>query len=226
VTWKHREPPSPLTTEEHQAFTVPVAERDADAILAIAESRVKYLSESARLDLLADLARFLGATSRVWTTERRRRLEALLVDAGPLAVSPVLRSVITTPREEVIDDAVAVLAGIIEKHEGAAAMFAEALSPPPTGIATAPIVREAMLRAIVRGQCASAAATKLRVAYMLAKVDTSPEVREAAVQALSEIGRCDGAPIVLELLRLLRPGESDPIVVDTIDEAVEAIEGQ
>jgi hypothetical protein len=194
-------------------------------MLAMAESRVKYLTEVARLDLLADLARFLGATSRVWTTERRHRLEELLVNAGRLAVAPVLRSVAATPREEVIDDAVAVLAGVIEKHEGAAAMFDDALTPPPTGIATAPIVREVMLRALVRAQCANAAVAKLRVAYVLARSDTAPEVREAAVQGLSEIGRRDGAAIVVDLLRQLKSAEGDPLVIEAIDEAVEAIEG-
>jgi hypothetical protein len=103
-------------------------------MLASAESRVKYLPAAVRVDVVADLARFLGATSRVWTAERWRRLHALLAEAGRLSVGPILRAVATTPREEIIDDAVMVLARVAEtSSEDVAAFFVDALTLAPVG---------------------------------------------------------------------------------------------
>jgi hypothetical protein len=201
---------------------VPVREIEADALLASAASRVKYTTDDARRYVLADLARFLGATSRVWTLERRARLEGLLVASGLLSVDPVLASVVEAPREEVVDAAVSVLAGILEKHHGTTAIFEEAVRPPPVGVATSPIVREALLRALVKAQSPDARDSKLRIAYMLAREDV-PIVRDVAVQALATIGRSDGAKIVLDLLERLKGNERDTEVLESIDDAIEAV---
>jgi hypothetical protein len=220
----HRQPPSPLTTDQHQAFRVPVSEADADAMLASAESRATYVPLAVKQELVADLSRFLGAMSRVWTTGRRRRLETLLIDAGRIAVAPVLQTVIATPREEVIDDAVAVLAGIAERLEDAATAFADALTRAQIGgPMVAPIVREVLLRALVRGQSERTRSEKLRVAFTSARVDPSPAVRDAAVQALSTIGRQDGAAIVRVLLEKLKVAERDAGVTESIDDALDAL---
>lgn len=224
--WPQRRPPSPLTSDQHQPFGVPAEERDCEGMLAAAESRVQYLTEAAREQLMADLARFLGASSRIWTRSRRQRLQALLVNDGLLSIEAVLRTVGETPREEVIDDAVAVLAGIVERHEGAASAFAEVLAPPPSGALTSATVREAMLRGLVRARCDGAASSKLRVAYKLASEDPSPAVRDAAVQALSTIGRQDGAQLILDFLERLKRQEQDRMVLESIDDAIEAVRDQ
>jgi hypothetical protein len=187
--------------------------------------RARSLSEAVRQELLVDLARFLGATSRVWTSTRRRHLETLLIDAGLSAVGPSCRTVGGTPREEVVDAAVNVFAGIVEKHDGAAGAFVEALTSPPTGITSMPIVREVMLRSLVRGECPDVDGAELRVAYQLAALDVSPSVRDAAAQTLSSFGRRDGgeAELVLGLLRRLKDDERDHLVLESIDEAIEAV---
>jgi hypothetical protein len=174
-----------------------------------------------RADLVRDLARFLGASSRVWTTPRRLRLEQLLADAGPYCIAPVFETVASMPRDEVMDQAVLVLAAAADAHEEVASALAILGTLPPAS--NPPAVREVIVRSLARASGPVACHAKLRIAFQLGMSDPSPAVRDAAVQALAMIGGGEGAAIVLDLLEKLRAAEREPMVLESIAEAVDSV---
>ncbi len=219
--------PSPLVSDQHEPFPVPMTDVECDAVLAQATSRLKYLPESAREELLTDLARFLGASSRVWTAERRQALRSLLARNDVAGVGAALMAAEKTPREEVVDEAVSVLALSVENDPAMVATFVEVLMPTPPGMSlTEPLAREIVLRALVKAHCPGARESKLKVAFAMAKSDPVPAVREVAVQALSTIGQRAGADMILVYLRSLRAIEADPQVCESIDEAIAVVESR
>jgi hypothetical protein len=218
---ERRPPPSPLTTDQHWPFGIPADEVQCDALLGTAGWRMNEPAFAAvRSDLVRDLARFLGASSRVWTTPRRLRLEQLLIDAGPYCIGPVFDTVAAMPRDEVMDQAVSVLAAAATAHEEVAETLASLGDAPPA--VNPPAVREVILRSLVRASGPIARQAKLRIACRLA-TDPSPAVRDAAVQALAAIGKGEGHEIVLDLLKKLRAAEREPLVLESIDEAADTV---
>jgi HEAT repeat protein len=190
-------------------------------MLAVAEIRLED-GPQRREDLVQDLARFIGATSRVWTTARRLRLERLLVEAGPLAVGPVLQVVADAPRDEIIDEAVSLLAMSAERSEVVANAIVDAVDPSlrRSSLTEPAVVREVLLRALVRAKCPLAAQAKVRIAFAVARTDPSPGVRDAAVHALSTIGDPRATMILIDLLERLRPAEGNAMVLESIAEAL------
>lgn len=225
VGWRRLLPPSPLTTDQHVPFRIPSSDAECDVLLAAAECRAREQPQEIRQEVVADIARFLGATSRIWTPSRRSRLRRILAEAGLCTIGPVLRIVSDTPRDDVMDEAVTVLSSAAELDGQVAVALVEALVHVQSGLGPtdSDAVREVMLRSLVRAQSPVAHEERVRVAFRLAKVDPSPAVRDAAVQALSMMGTREGRDILVVLLEKLRESESNQSVVESIDEAIDTL---
>jgi metal-dependent amidase/aminoacylase/carboxypeptidase family protein len=147
-----------------------------------------------------------------------------LVSAGLVSVAPVLVVVASTPRDEVLDDAVAVLAAASDAHDTvAAALLNFAGQSPIVSRSMGPSPREVALRAIARSNSTIAKAARLSVAHRMARSDPSPSVRDAAVQALSQMCPIEGHAVVIDLLTKLRASESNPQVRESIDDAIDSL---
>jgi hypothetical protein len=206
-------------------FRIPSGETECDALLATAEWRAQEQPQEVRQEVVADIARFLGATSRVWTPSRRSRLRKILAEAGLCSLGPVLRIVADAPRDDVMDEAVTVLSLAAELDGQVAVALVEALVhvQPGLGPGNSDAAHEVMLRALARAHSPIAYEERVRVAFRLAKVDPSPAVRDAAVQALSMMGTREGREILVVLLEKLRDAESNQIVLASIDEAIDTL---
>ncbi len=210
---------TPIVSDQ-QPFRVPATDADADGMLANAKWRVRempYLADA----VLRDVARFLGAAGRVWTPSRRLRLAHLLASGGGRSVSPVIDVVTSTPREEVADAAIAVLADIMARDVLLAADLAQALTvvgrcAPPLDQAVA---REVVVRAL-GDVFDTPARDMIRIALVSVLDDESPRVRDAAVRAIvatKERG-------LVGPLRARRSVERDGVVAESIDEAIGDLE--
>jgi hypothetical protein len=226
VSWAPTRPdPSPLISDHHQRFAIPTNDAACDALLASAEARLKHQPPGVRQELVADLARVLGAGSRVWTQKRRARLRRLLADAGPISVDPVLNVAAATPRDEVLDDAVGVLAAACDADDSVATSlvnFLRHVTFARSGAAGAPR-REVALRALAASDNPIATEARLNVAHRLARTDPSPQVRDAAVQAISMMCRREGHEIIVDLLMKLKRAEASPQVRESIDDAIASV---
>jgi hypothetical protein len=181
-------------------------------------------------ELSTYLAGFLGASSRVWTSSRRTRLRLILARTGVEVAPAVLRAVERTPREEVIDDAVNVLAEAARRDERVVrAVASRLLVPVSMGareeadpvVGDHPAVRVAIVRAL--GSVRSLHARDLRLrALALALVDPAAEVRDAAIQSL---GRSADAA-AQRLLEQRRPDEGEPFLAEAIDDALAELRGE
>ncbi|MGA2451356.1 MAG: hypothetical protein ABTD50_22080 [Polyangiaceae bacterium] len=202
-----------------------MSDHDCDGLLASAENRAKELSSAARQELVEDLARFLGAGSRVWTISRRTRLRRLLADAGVISLGPVLGTVADTPRDDVMDEAVAVLSSAAELHEDVAVWLIDTLGGAQgvAGPSALPPLREVMLRAIAHSRSQLARQSRVRIAFQLARDDSSPAVRDAAIQALSTMGVREGGAVLATLVESLRTTEDSPQVLESIDQALDTL---
>lgn len=220
------QPPSPLTTG-YQPFGIPRTESECDGMLAAAEWRIRE-QPALRRDIAADVARFLGASSHLWTTSRRARLERVLISAGPGTLGCVFAIVAASPRDEVVDHAVRVLVAAAAEDEGVTRTLVSLLSGSrgQSILTQAPSVREVMLRALSNSTGTVAGEAKVRVAFVLAKGDPSPAVRDAAVQALSVMGGRDAVAILTGLLGTLRETEENETVLDSIVEGLETLSGR
>jgi len=175
----------------------------------------------------ADLARFLGATSQVWTTARRARLERILVSVGTNSLGCVFAVVATSPRDEVVDHAVRVVVAAAAEDELMSRGLVHALANSTRlAVTQSPAVREVMLRALAKSSGPTAEEAKVRIAFALAKNDPSPAVRDAAVQALSLMGGADAVAILTALLRELQASERNSTVRESIDEGLETLLGR
>ena len=219
-------PPSPLTTEHHQTFAIPQTESACDGMLAAAEWRMKE-QPALRNEVAADLARFLGATSHVWTTMRRARLERILVSSGTQHLGCVFAVVARSPRDEVMDHAVRVIVGAAAEDELMSRALVHSLANASRlAVTESPAVREVMLRALANSGGPTAGEAKVRIAFALAKSDPSPAVRDAAVQALSMMGGADAVAILITLLEELQGRERNAAVLESIAEGLETLRGR
>jgi HEAT repeat protein len=167
------------------------------------------------------LAGFLGAASHVWVAARRLRLLAALARGGVLSVPPILEAVARTPREEVIDDAVAALGEIARRDASVLAGFVAAIStawsranprPPVLDHASTRVVLVRVIggtgRIETRDERVAALANALR--------DPSIEVRDAAIQAL--VSTQDRA--AMRVLEMRLGTEPEPFLRNEITEAI------
>ena len=210
----------------HQVFAVPLTESACDGMLATADWRMKE-QPSLRHDVAADLSRFLGANSHVWTTARRARLERILVSAGTHHLGCVFAVVARSPRDEVMDHAVRVLVAAAAEDELMSRELVHSLANASwLTVTQIPAVREVMLRALANSKGRVAGEAKVRIAFALAKGDPSPAVRDAAVQALSVMGGSDAVAILLSLLGELQGSEQNPAVRESIADGLETLRGR
>lgn len=139
-------------------------------------SRILRLAGS--IEIVEDLARFLGAASRVWTPARRQRLRTLIASAGEWSVAPVLAEVARHPRAEIVDEAQLVLRDLLRVAPQSAWKLAGAVLTHPN----------ANVRALLAASLTHAREPQAHDALVRALDDVSPTVREAATWALANRG--------------------------------------
>jgi hypothetical protein len=149
-------------------------------------------------------------------------LRRLISESGSLGVTPVLRAVVSTPRDDVMDEAAAVLGSAADRDDDVANLLVNVLAQPPAAstLTADPACREVVLRAIVRSRKSITIQNRTRLAYRLAKSDGSASVRDAAVQAMSTMGELEGADVLIVCLEALRAEERSALVLESIDEAI------
>jgi HEAT repeat protein len=164
----------------------------------------------ARALFARELARFLGAASRVWTAERRSRLRRLLQMAGDEAIGPVLVTIVQTPRAEVVDEGEAVLTALGRESSTLLRRLVDLLprTAPPTA-------RAALVQSL-----AGVSDPAAKAAIEFALNDESPEVRDAAASALAQIGGPDARSVLQR--RLQR--ERNAVVSASLRAALEELE--
>jgi hypothetical protein len=194
----------------------------------------QVLSAAAAMEMTPNLrdylAGFLGVSSHVWTSPRRTRLRLILARAG-VEVSPaVLSAVAHTPREEVIDDAVDVLAEAARLDQRVVGALAgrllirassgamEESDQLASGHAA---VRATIARVLGRLRGAGTRDERLR-ALAGALLDRAAEVRDAAIQALG----ASGDPVAMSLLEQRRPNEGEAFLLQAIDDAIAELRGE
>jgi len=164
------------------------------------------------------LSRFLGANSRIWNEARRQRLFEVLASTGAGAVGPVLAVVMACPRQDVIDDAVRVLAMIAPSTGGLFHLYAVR--------AEHPAIRVVSVRVLATVDHADAATTQAIVAAL---DDRAPEVRDAAVYALG--ARAAGTQLrdwthpYRDLLNHRLQTERNPVVRESIEAVLAELAG-
>lgn len=210
--------PSPFVWDYHRPFGVPRDGGECEGLLAVAESRLKNQPHLSG-DVLADLARFVGASSRVWTDARRSRLHQILARAGDASIGPLFSAVRSCPRVEVIEETAEVLGDICADDAGITVAVAEGLAAATRDVSPPfeePSVREVALRSLVRAFRGDTSDSVLRAFVQVLSGDRSAQVRDAAAQAIAACGAAELAPV----LRDLRNKETDSLVRDSIDEAL------
>jgi HEAT repeat protein len=162
--------------------------------------------------LLEDVAQDLAWQGNA---ERRAQARARLLGGGSLAVDPVLRAVARTPRVEVQEEAAELLAELARSD----AALDEIINVLRAG-EHSPSARAAAVRAL--GWAVLSEGTRSRVVEALgaALLDPAAEVRDAAANAMQDVG----GSRALELLREASAGESDRLVRAAIDEAVRTLQ--
>jgi hypothetical protein len=207
---------SPRT--EPSAFPVPVTEADCDALLDRA-AELRGETEN----LATKIARFLGASSRVWSRARKDRLATLLSEMGSDGLRAVFVTVAEYPSAEVIGDAVRVLLRGVSKDRldlYAALLEGAPISAPGlSGLRNSPDVRLTLIRALSEAEI-PAGPQELRALTRVLD-DSSEDVREAAACALGERG---GAETVAALERRLE-FEASELVIDSIRASLSALRG-
>jgi hypothetical protein len=205
-----------------EELPVPLDEAECERLLRVAERKLR--SAETRRTTLMQLARFLGASSRVWTRDRRMQLSELLARYDAEGVLCALRVVAETPKVEVEDEALRVLRAIVRSRQAiagplAAAVRGSAVEPPELGaLAAVPAVRALLTLAL-----AVAAPTPRQLeAIGAALEDRSAEVREAAARAMATLSN-EGA---LDMLRKRAQIERDELVRQSIADAVEELQSR
>lgn len=225
-TSPQRLPPlTPLTTDCHRPFQIPRTEPDADGMLATAEWRIAN-QPTLRLDVARDLSRFLGSSGRVWTPARRERLQRLLVSVGSQSLSAVFAVAAASPREEVIDAVVSVVAASADADTMTTLALIDVLLSGRSAFAfgDAPIVREVIARALARSTNPFALQSRVRVLLILAGSDPSSAVRDAVIQTLAMVDEPKTVAARIDILRKLQATEADPLVQRSFAEALETLE--
>jgi hypothetical protein len=204
--------------------TVPENGEQCDQLLDAAATRLRQhvLSSS---DYVA-FARHLGASNRVWTPPRRLRLREIVSSAGAVVgTTAVTRAVAELPREEVIDDALAVLKVMAERNDEVMTLAIHTLMPalaaslgqPSPIAAESDAVRALLVRLL--GGCKLLQSRYGLAPLSFALEDASPHVRDAAIQALT----ATGGKLARGILQRQRTRESEAFLRDQIDAALEEI---
>jgi hypothetical protein len=195
---------------------IPRTEDDCERVLDAADASAASPESSAS----PYLASFLGASSSLWTPARKDRLRGILARAGVEVTSPVLQAVARTPRQEVIDDAIDVLAEAASRDERVLHALARLLTDDPL-VRNHAAVRATIARVLGRHRELGTREVRL-VALARALLDPAAEVRDAAIQALGD----SRDPVAMRLLERRRPNEEEGFLVDAIDDALAALRGE
>jgi hypothetical protein len=195
---------------------IPRTEDECERVLNAADAS----AASPELSDSPYLASFLGASSSLWTPARKDRLRGILARAGVEVTFPVLQAVARTPRQEVIDDAVDVLAEAGSRDERVLHVLARLLTDDPL-VRDHAAVRATIARVLGRHRELGTREVRL-VALASALLDPAAEVRDAAIQALGD----SLDPVAIRLLERRRPNEEERFLVDAIDDALAALRGE
>ncbi len=196
--------PAPRTGEE------------AEQLLAHAEERRK-LGHA----IEEDLGRFVGSTNAIWTLPRKDRLITLLA-GSPDGLRVALESVIRTPNAATIDDAVRVLLTDAnpDKVDLYAAILEKAAPVAFPGLAHLrrhPDVRMVLVRALADHE--DVLSTSELRALAVALRDASPDVRDAAAQAIAQ----RNAKALIPALEARRQDEPNSVVRESIEGTLAAL---
>lgn len=163
------------------------------------------------------LARFLGASSAVWTHERRAELRALLREAGPEGLLASLRAVADHPVAEVMDEATR----IVEPFALAQPLAIVSLLdwPPITKPEFQPLASSAAVRVVAARALVGVDEPQIFESLLRALRDPSAEVRDAVVEVLARRGDARAA----SALRALLATEPDAVVRASIEAALEEL---
>lgn len=210
--------PSQLVAADAR-LPAPRTGQEAELLLAHAEERRKL-----GFPVEEDLGRFVGCANTVWTLPRKDRLIALLA-GSPEGLRVTLESVIRTPNAATIDDAVRVLLTDAnpEKVDLYAAILEKAAPVAFPGLAHLrrhPDVRLVLVRALADHED-ELSTSELR-ALAVALRDVSPEVRDAAAQAIAQ----RSAKGLIPALEARRQDESNSVVRESIEAALAALRAQ
>lgn len=189
------------------ALPVPKTGEAADDMLTFTRDRLRG-PEGGRI--ARELARFLGANSAVWTWSRREALRELLVSVGARGALAALEALERSPRTDVSDEAEVVVREVLRQSPLATATLVTAFDR-----SRSVAVRSTVIRALgsVRDQLASSVVHQALDAH-------DPEVRESAIFALGE----QEGRTAESVLRRRRETESNPVVVDAIEEVLSELE--
>jgi hypothetical protein len=197
------------------SFETPTTAEAADAILAAAARAVRNVD--ARSPLARELARFLGASSRVWSFARRERLRSLLLACRNEGLRATLVAVAECPVPEVMDEAELVIESLVSE---ACELLTGIVDGRPIStpgfqtLASSPAVRAAIVRAL-----AVAGPSTTTPALVRALQDEAAEVRDAAAQGLARRGD-PGTKV--ELQHRLR-SEPDAVVRESLEAALQEL---
>lgn len=188
---------------------IPRTTDECDRLLESAKSVMRMPMAEIRRDLVSELARFLGARSSVWTTNRRETLSGLIASAGEDAIGPVLETVARTPRAEIADDAEAVLTIIVRRSHSVLNAFLVHLDR----------ILPSAVRAVLIRTLFQVGKQVDQNLFETALNDDDAEVRDAAAIAIGQLG-LGQAKVALER-RLKR--EKNPVVIDSIQTAIDEL---